>query len=347
MKLEQEYYSNEFSKNTGDIKKTWQLIKSIINVQETNVLIKELKINGITIEDPKIIAEKFNTYFIELPKSLSLKIPKATKSFHSFMPSSTLNSMVVLPTDMQEPLSINKTLKPTHSSGSDGLNPQILSPLLDLFATPLAELINCSFRNGVVPLEIKMAKVTPIHKQGIKSEISNYRPISVLTYFSKFFERAMYNRLFSFITHNKLLYPLQHGFQPGHSTSMSLLDIQDQISKAIDNNKFSIGIFLDLAKAFDTVDHKILIAKLEHYGVRNIALDWFKSYLSSRYQQVSCNGNLSSLQLFSLVFLKGRYLGLYYFLFISTTYLIHHLSYTLYYLQMIPMPLLHTPHMTT
>ena len=90
---------------------------------------------------------------------------------------------------------------------------------------------------------------------------------------------------------------------------MSLLDIQDQISKAIDNNEFSIGIFLDLAKAFDTVNHKILIAKLEHYGVRNIALDWFKSYLSPRYQQVSCNGNLSSLQLILFGVPQGSILG--------------------------------------
>lgn len=103
----------------------------------------------------------------------------------------------------------------------------------------------------------------------------------------------MYDRLFSYIKQKSLLYPLQHGFQPAHSTTMSLLDIQDKISKAMDDNEYSLGIFLDLAKAFDTVHHKILLAKLEHYGIRGTSLQWFKSYLSDRQQQVSFNGTLS------------------------------------------------------
>jgi retron-type reverse transcriptase len=165
--------------------------------------------------------------------------------------------------------------------------------MLDLLADPLSEIINCSLRNGTVPLDIKLAKVLPIYKQGPKSSISNYRPISILTYFSKLFEKVMYDRLLSYVKHKNILHPYQHGFQPGHSTSMSPIDVQDKISQAMDNNEYSIGIFLDLAKAFDTVNHTILLSKLEHYGIRDNALLWFKSYLSNRSQQVLCNGKLS------------------------------------------------------
>ena len=178
---------------------------------------------------------------------------------------------------------------------------------MGILSGPLANIINCSLRNGEIPSELKMAKVTPIFKQGARAEISNYRPISVLPFFSKIFERVMYDRLFSYIKHKNLLYKLQHGFQPAHSTSMSLLDIQDKISEAMDKNEYSLGIFLDLAKAFDTVDHSILLAKLEHYGIRGRVLDWFRSYLTNRQQQVLCNNCLSKRLPLGMVFRKAPY----------------------------------------
>src|ERR1043165_8156647 len=308
-KLEQDYYSNEFAKYNHDIKKTWQLIKSIVNTENKDTIIKEILINGKKIEDSELIADIFNTHFTNLPKSLAQNIPLSKKSYQDYMPASSMNSFAMLPTSSYEIIAINKTLKDTHSTGPDDLNPHILSPLMDLLATPLSEIINCSIRTGDVPSDIKLAKVIPIHKQGNKNEVSNFRPISILPFFSKLFERVMYDRLYSFISQSKILYPLQHGFQPGHSTYMSLLDIQDKISQAMDNNEYSIGIFLDLAKAFDTVDHKILLYKLETYGIRGLALAWFSSYLNNRRQQVSCNGKLSSFQNIVFGVPQGSILG--------------------------------------
>src|SRR5688572_23000212 len=106
----------------------------------------------------------------------------------------------------------------------------------------------------------------------------------------------MHERLQDYITKTNILYPNQFGFQSGRSTSMALLDMHDKISQAFDNNEFSIGIFFDLAKAFDTVDHSILLNKLEFYGVRGIPLCCFKNYLSNRQQQVSYNGTLSDMK---------------------------------------------------
>jgi hypothetical protein len=132
-----------------------------------------------------------------------------------------------------------------------------------LVAYPLTQIINCSLSNGIVPQKLKVAKVVPIFKKGDKDNLSNYRPISVLPYFSKYLEKVMYDRLSTYINKSSILHQSQHGFQHGHSTFMALLDMEDRISRAIDNNEYSVGIFLDLAKAFDTVDHAILLKKCQ------------------------------------------------------------------------------------
>src|SRR5688572_25116786 len=119
----------------------------------------------------------------------------------------------------------------------------------------------------------------------------------------------MYQRLYNYVDKMDILYSNQHGFQSGHSTSMALLDVQDKIAGAMDDNKFSLGIFFDLAKAFDTVDHSILIAKLENYGVRGVPLEWFKSYLDQRHQSVYCRGCLSKTLLIKCGVLQGSILG--------------------------------------
>ena len=134
----------------------------------------------------------------------------------------------------------------------------------------------------------------PIFKNGQATKISNYRPISVLPSFSKVFEKLVYNRLMKYLTKSSVLYDHQYGFRSNLSTSMAILEMVEKITDAIDNNKFSIGIFIDLSKAFDTVNHKVLVNKLHFYGLRGTALNWFKSYLSNRQQCVLCNGTAST-----------------------------------------------------
>ena len=149
-------------------------------------------------------------------------------------------------------------------------------------------------RNGTHPKLLKSAKVIPIFKKGSKLETSNYRPISLLSNLNKILEKLMFTRTYSFLENNHLLYKLQFGFHQKHSTNHALVDITETIRKALDNGKFACGIFTDLQKAFDTVNHDILINKLNYYGIRGISNNWFKSYLSDQTQFVSIDGHDSN-----------------------------------------------------
>jgi hypothetical protein len=303
------YYSEEFLKYTQNLKKTWGVIKSLINGQPKATLVDSLNINGLAVDDSKKIAHAFNGYFAGVGQTLADKIPIGEKTVKEFLNSPLLGSFAVTLTNPYEIVAIVKSMKFTRSMGPDEIDPLVAKSSIGSIADILSDIINCSFITGVVPPALKVAKITPIFKQGDKQEMSNYRPISILPYFGKILEKAMCQRLNDYINKMNILYPLQHGFRPGHSTDMSLINMQDLISKAIDSSKYSIGIFLDLAKAFDTVDHNVLLSKLENYGVRGITLLWFKSYLEHRYQQVMCNGTLSSLKPVRVGVPQGSNLG--------------------------------------
>jgi len=158
----------------------------------------------------------------------------------------------------------------------------------------LAKIINLSFTTGFVPNMLKIAKVCHIYKNGYKTDITNYRPISVLPSFSKIYEKLAYNRLSQYAEKLCILNDRQFGFRNNRSTSMAVLEMTDKINEAMENNQFSIGVFVDLSKAFDTVNHNILLNKLYYYGIRGVAYESFKFYLSNRYQYVHFNEHSSS-----------------------------------------------------
>ena len=152
-----------------------------------------------------------------------------------------------------------------------------------------------SFTSGVLPSALKLAKVVPVHYKDSKLDFSNYRPITLLSNLDKILEKLMYTRIFKFFNNDNLFYPLQFGFRQNYSTMHALISLTETIRKYLDEGKFAGGIFVDLQKAFGTVEHGILLTKLEHYGVRELANDWFKSYLFDRKQFVSINGHDSNL----------------------------------------------------
>jgi hypothetical protein len=170
--------------------------------------------------------------------------------------------------------------------GHDKLKSNIIKMVSNEVAYPLSIIFNNSLTSGVVPDDMKVAKVIPIYKKDSPESFGNYRPVSVLPCLSKILERIVYNRSYDFLCKNDILYDKQYGFRTNHSTYMAVLDFVNGISKAFDESMYTIGIFMDLSKAFDTIDHNILLNKLYHYGFRGVSYDWFCNYLTNRKQYV-------------------------------------------------------------
>ena len=178
--------------------------------------------------------------------------------------------------------------------GPNSLPTFILKLCTEFFATYLTKTINISFVTGIFPDLCKMAKVIPIFKKDDPLDCVNYRPISLLPIFSKIFEKIIYSRMYEFLESNKLIYNRQFGFRANHSTNHALISMTESIKSFLDSGDFVAGIFIDLEKAFDTVNHQILCNKLNYYGFRGKINDLIKSFLTNRKQFVSVNGYDSS-----------------------------------------------------
>ena len=156
---------------------------------------------------------------------------------------------------------------------------------------------------------MKLAMVIPLYKKNSPEVPSNYRPIFLLSVFSKIVEKLMHKRLYSFLEKYDILHSLQFGFRAKHSTLHALISLTESVKQTIDDSMFGCGVFIDLQKAFDTVNHPILLQKLQHYGVRGTALNWFSSYLTDRKQYVSVNGHTSDHLKISCGVPQGSVLG--------------------------------------
>ena len=185
---------------------------------------------------------------------------------------------------------------------------------------------NLSLKSGVFPDKMKIAKVLPLYKSNDKHNVSNYRPVSILPQFSKILEKIFEKRLREFIDKNDLLFDGQYGFRTNRSTGLAINEMVDTLIQAVDDNKFCIGVFIDLKKAFDTVDHSLLIKKLRYYGVRGITSKFLDSYLNNRKQFVSYNNANSSEQTIKCGVPQGSILGpLLFILYINDMYKISRL----------------------
>ena len=255
-----------------------------------------------------VIGKSFNQFFVNIGKELANKITITGTDPLSYLPPMLQSTIFLRPVEEIEVKQIIHNLKDA-SPGWDGVHAKVVKSTYNEFLTPLTLVLNSSLEQGFFPSQLKLARVVPIYKNGDKMSLSNYRPVSILPLFSKILERLMYNRLIAFISKNNILYKYQFGFRSEHSTNMALIILIDKIVSAIDRGDVVVGIFLDLKKAFDTVNHTILLRKLYNYGIRGKAYEWMKEYLHERKQFVTFNGTDTNSEFISCGVPQGSILG--------------------------------------
>ena len=305
------YYDKQFNKYRNDIQKTWNTIKGILNKnKQNNEFPNYFLLNNSKLTNKQDIANSFNTFFTNIGPTLSNKIQTdTTHSFAKYLTEEILLSFefkTVTPDDIIKTIQI---LKPKSSCGHDNISTKLLKHISPIIAPSLSLITNQSMCSGIFPDALKIARVIPLYKKDNPHIFDNYRPISLLPAVSKIIEKLVFKQLYHYFLSNELIYKNQYGFRDQHSTELAGLELTDRISKLLDDGKVPITVYLDLSKAFDTLDHRILLHKLQYYGIRGVALKWFKSYLCNRYQYVDIDGTESNYQQISTGVPQGSILG--------------------------------------
>lgn len=236
--------------------------------------------------------EEFNNYFSNIGEHKhSLITEPEVRSCHDAISPNTLS---LYPTDSREVYKIIMNLKNSNSAGYDGLSHKLIRHCASHICESLADVINASLSQGVFPQELKRTIIRPILKDGASNIPSNWRPIANVSTISKIYEHVFANRLLKFLYKYNIICNEQYGFVKGRNTTDAMIDFIDKAVAALDKKFKTIGVFLDLQKAFDCLDHGKLFNRLHRIGVRGVALDWIKSYLKGRIQRVKINDTKQS-----------------------------------------------------
>ena len=250
-----------------------------------------------------------NSYFCSLAENLNKRIDKnvqALNNFIKFLPKAEESSIFL------EDITVNEISEIICKSSNDKASDipiVVLKHCKSVLSAILAKIFNNCISNGIFQDPLKVSKITPVCKKGANDDIGNYRPVSVLPIFGKIFEKILYSRIYSFMCSKNIISELQFGFRKYHSTNHA---IQHSVSFINDSHlagKHVLGIFIDLSKAFDTIDHDTLLSKLYHYGIRGNSYKFISSYLTNRYQYVKVNNAASDHLLIKFGVPQGSFLG--------------------------------------
>ena len=291
----QNFYNYNFHKHRNNIKQTWDTINNILGKSNSREYIDHIIINNNKITEKQQIVDQFNSYFCNIANEMAnnITIPLTgsykdylTNKFHASFSFKSVNKL-----DIHR---IINNLSSKNTSGHDEISSVLLKKLVNILPGPITTIINQSLKSGIFPDNLKIAKISLIFKKGDHHQIENYRPISLLPTISKIFEKVVFIQLYDFFSENNFLYTSQYGFSKKPSTELAALETVDILLNKLDNKQTPAAIFIDLSKAFDTIDHQILLNKLSYYGIKNTALKWFTNYLFARSQYVEINSQKSS-----------------------------------------------------
>lgn len=306
LKLKKQYISDQVKENKDNPKGLWKTLKKLLPPKVKSD-IRELSVDGNLQSKPANIANILNDYFATIGEKLAATFTNTLS--YVFNNNEQRRNFTFTPITKKFVLNELKRLNANKATGIDGIPARLLKTAAPRICESLSEILNLSIQSTEVANEWKTAIVTPIFKDGNKADCSNYRPISVIPVTMKILERAVHNQLYKYFQDNNILCKNQHGFRPKHSTTTALTLLTDQILWNMDKGLITGGIFLDLSKAFDTVDHKTLLHKLQSYGVKGSTLEWFNSYLSNRQQRTKVNNTISDSRAIAVGVPQGSILG--------------------------------------
>ena len=284
------------------MKHSWQLINNLIGKNKKSNNISQLKCDGTVISDDITKAEAFNDFFINIGMNLATEngshVSPNTSSRdweNSPVKSSTNVNFKFHEISLEEVIWQLRNLKTSKATGIDNIPAKVLKISAEVVGPALTWIYNLSIKTGIYVDEWKKAWVMPIFKSEDRQKCENYRPISILPIISKILERLIFYLIYKFLNDNSVLSKFQSGFRPKHSTLTSLIQMCDTLYENMDNGRLNGVVFLDMRKAFDSINHNILLQKMNtQFGIKNLELEWFKSYLNNREQVCVVNGKTSS-----------------------------------------------------
>ena len=299
---------------SNDPKKAWTLINTLLGNNNKSNNLSELSVNDNLVSDPKSMAEGLNDYFVNIGPALAAEYEEESNNsaqttndnINSF-PCAQFKFSPILVDNVASTL---RGLKANKTTGLDKIPPKILKLSASIIAPSLTYIFNLSLATGIYIDDWKHARVTPIFKSGDRRQCANYRPISILPAVSKVFEKGVFRQVYGYLTENSMLSKFQSGFRPKHSTVTALIQMCDNWLENMDNGKLNGVIFLDIKKAFDSINHGILLNKMRtRFGISSTELKWFESYLSNREQQCCINEQISSKKTITCGVPQGSILG--------------------------------------
>ena len=292
-RLKQEFYNESLSRDKTNPKKLWKSLKNLVPDDKTSTTtVKRVVHDGTEETHPKKIANVFNKFFVTVGSSLASKFTSDTTSIN---PPVNISEFAFAPISQTNVEKLVMELKNDKATGPDGVGSRLLKAGSPVLSHILSIIFSKSLEKGYVPRCWKTKRVSPIFKTGSKIDPSNYRPISILPIPMKVFEKIIHKQVADFIFQHNFLNDRQSGFRKMYSTTSAVLDVSDFILKQLDENNFVGAVLIDFKKAFDTVDHSILLKKLWCLGFRDVSFEWFESYLSDRYQKTLINNTESDL----------------------------------------------------